>query len=179
MGGQVRERRAACGRRRGRARQDDRSPPSRVPSGALRPSLARGPARDGRAGRRRHREPHMNMLRRLAVTFALAFLSLAGTANAVSQVPAGSWGTNGDVDAVAQSGSKVYLGGGCTASGPVKGPGTAFPLGSDQHVSLPRVSGGGHLVFAVVADGNGGWYVGGAFTRVGGVARSNLAHVLA
>jgi hypothetical protein len=32
---------------------------------------------------------------------------------------------------------------------------------------------------AVVSDGAGGWFIGGSFTSVGGVARSNLAHILA
>lgn len=40
----------------------------------------------------------------------------------------------------------------------------------------PRVTG---TVFALASDGAGGWYLGGKFTSVGGVARANLAHVLA
>lgn len=38
----------------------------------------------------------------------------------------------------------------------------------------PRVNG---TVFAIASDGAGGWYVGGKFTTVGGLARENLAHV--
>lgn len=34
-------------------------------------------------------------------------------------------------------------------------------------------------VGAVVSDGAGGWYIGGTFTQVNGVARQNLAHILA
>lgn len=32
--------------------------------------------------------------------------------------------------------------------------------------------------YAVVSDGSGGWYVGGAFTTIGGVAKLRLAHIL-
>jgi hypothetical protein len=32
-------------------------------------------------------------------------------------------------------------------------------------------------VYACVADGRGGWFVGGEFTAVGGIPRVNLAHV--
>ena len=41
---------------------------------------------------------------------------------------------------------------------------------------FPKVAG---VVFATVADGSGGWYVGGSFTAVGGLPRSHLAHILA
>ena len=34
-------------------------------------------------------------------------------------------------------------------------------------------------VAATAPDGAGGWYIGGTFTQVGGVPRSNLAHILA
>lgn len=34
-------------------------------------------------------------------------------------------------------------------------------------------------IYAVVADGAGGWFVGGSFARVNGVERQNLAHILA
>ena len=32
-------------------------------------------------------------------------------------------------------------------------------------------------MYAVASDGAGGWYIGGYFTAVGGLPRSNLAHV--
>ncbi len=31
----------------------------------------------------------------------------------------------------------------------------------------------------VAPDGSGGWYIGGLFTHVGGVARNNIAHISA
>jgi hypothetical protein len=41
---------------------------------------------------------------------------------------------------------------------------------------FPRVA--GSAVLALSPDGRGGWYVGGAFARIGGVTCANLAHVL-
>ena len=32
-------------------------------------------------------------------------------------------------------------------------------------------------MWAVIADGAGGWYIGGEFTRVSGLARGYLAHI--
>src|SRR5439155_23536880 len=49
-------------------------------------------------------------------------------------------------------------------------PATTGPVLSE----LPKVAGS---VFAVVSGGPGGWYIGGSFTTVGGLPRSNLAHV--
>jgi hypothetical protein len=43
-------------------------------------------------------------------------------------------------------------------------------------VRLPAVQGN---VTAAAADGQGGWYIAGAFGYVGGIERNNLAHVLA
>src|SRR5260370_35813911 len=43
----------------------------------------------------------------------------------------------------------------------------------------PEVLGGEGLVQAVAPDGSGGWYIGGLFTHVGGVARNNIAHISA
>ena len=46
-----------------------------------------------------------------------------------------------------------------------------------QRSARPGVSGRQRQVSAVAADGAGGWFIGGAFTAVGGVARNRLAHV--
>src|SRR4029450_10293459 len=40
--------------------------------------------------------------------------------------------------------------------------------------SFPRVDG---VVLAIVPDGSGGWFLGGEFTAVGGLPRTNIAHV--
>jgi hypothetical protein len=84
------------------------------------------------------------------------------------------------VGAVVRSGDTVYIGGSFTQIGPPTGPGVE--ISSVTGIVRPlaaRVSGGLGAVFAAVADGGGGWYVGGGFTHVAGVPRNNLAHILA
>ena len=52
----------------------------------------------------------------------------------------------------------------------------ASPSGTEQPIEA-EVTGGG--VRAAIADGTGGWYIGGTFTSVGGVGRPGLAHLSA
>ncbi|HEY6196169.1 MAG TPA: T9SS type A sorting domain-containing protein [Candidatus Eisenbacteria bacterium] len=78
--------------------------------------------------------------------------------------------------AIGKLGHTLYLGGSFLYVGPSTGGGvpcdahTAAPL-----PSYPRVVG---RVYTVVADGQGGWYIGGLFSYVGGQPRANLAHIL-
>jgi hypothetical protein len=51
-----------------------------------------------------------------------------------------------------------------------QGGNPAFPT-----IPMPLVTGG--AVSAIVADGQGGWYIGGSFTSVGGVERRKLARI--
>src|SRR5712671_5660373 len=85
--------------------------------------------------------------------------------------------TNGTVNSVVRSGSTLYVGGNFTSVGATTGAGAPIDASSGLAVSgFPVVAG---QLTAVVPDGTGGWFIGGLFTSVGGVARSNLAHVLA
>jgi outer membrane protein assembly factor BamB len=95
-----------------------------------------------------------------------------------SAVPQHTMVTNGAVHAIAPAGDKVYIGGEFTRVGSRTGPGAAI----SRETGLLRrnsseVEGGG--VAAAVADGSGGWYVGGWFTSVGGIPRNGLAHLFA
>lgn len=87
-------------------------------------------------------------------------------------------GPNGEVvtSAVAPDGT-IYLGGEFTQWGPQTGGGAALPATGVADVirTMPPIAG---TLNAVAPDGIGGWYVGGEFGSVGGVARSNLAHIL-
>lgn len=108
-------------------------------------------------------------------TLTLAVL-LAGAVGA--QVPDPDfWIADGAVRAWARVADTLYIGGDFTYVGPQTGSFT--PLDSTTGAPLPdwpRVAG---TVFCAAPDGAGGWYVGGRFTAVGGVARRNLAHVRA
>ncbi len=93
-----------------------------------------------------------------------------------AQVPSQNlWVTDGDVRAVATSGSIVYLGGTFTRVGPATGSALAWMQGSGvPRQPYPMIVG---TVNAVAPDGSGGWYVGGSFTSVLGQPRQNLAHL--
>jgi hypothetical protein len=95
------------------------------------------------------------------------------------QVPDNTYVTDGLVNAVVRSGNRVYIGGRFGRIGPRTGPGVEFALDGSQNPGLPEVSGGTDTVNAVASDGSGGWYIGGLFTHVGGVARNNIAHIRA
>jgi trimeric autotransporter adhesin len=116
--------------------------------------------------------------------FALAALSLlcltpAASAN-FDSLPSGPLIADGAVQAIAVSGENVYLGGSFQTIGPRTGQGVLFNSDlSSIDSSIPQVSGGERKVDAVVSDGQGGWYVGGEFSTVGGEARKNVAHILA
>ncbi|MEO5616536.1 MAG: hypothetical protein ABIS67_02085, partial [Candidatus Eisenbacteria bacterium] len=87
------------------------------------------------------------------------------------------YATNGPVDAAVLSGNTLYIGGGFTYVGPATGGGVPIDAASGASAGgFPKVRGEVH---AVAPDGSGGWYIGGNFTAVGGIPRSNLAHILA
>ena len=85
-------------------------------------------------------------------------------------------GVDGAVVAVAQSGNTLYLAGSFRSVGNNTGGGIIIDS-RDAALAprFPKVDGG---VNKVISDGRGGWYIGGAFTAVGGIARSSLAHIL-
>jgi hypothetical protein len=85
---------------------------------------------------------------------------------------------NGEVRALAQVGNRIYLGGTFTKVGPAElGAAGVLQTGKSAFTAhFPDVVG---VVFATAPDGHGGWYLGGQFSSVGGVARHNLAHVSA
>ncbi|GIW08588.1 MAG: hypothetical protein KatS3mg060_3393 [Dehalococcoidia bacterium] len=92
-----------------------------------------------------------------------------------SDTPATTWITDGPVYAVLRSGTTVYLGGDFTYVGPPTGSFVALdPTSGARDASWPAVNG---TVFAVVSDGSGGWFIGGDFTKVGGLPRTNLAQI--
>ena len=91
-------------------------------------------------------------------------------------VPAESWVTNGTVHAVRQVGNRIYAGGSFTQAGPNTGFGVALdPSTGGWASTFPKING---VVLTAVPDGEGGFYIGGDFTRVGDKSRHNGARIL-
>lgn len=109
---------------------------------------------------------------------AAAILYGANTSmGAAQEVSESLWETNGIVRTIAAALGRVYLSGDFDYVGPSTGAAVPIDAATGKLVgSFPRVVG---TVTAVAPDGEGGWYIGGIFGRVGGEIRVNLAHVLA
>ena len=88
---------------------------------------------------------------------------------------ANAWVANGTVNAMVASGSNLYLGGSFSHVGPLLPYGVAL----SGSTGLPNMSfvKPNDVVRVVIPDGSGGWYIGGDFTTVGGVARLRLARI--
>jgi outer membrane protein assembly factor BamB len=84
----------------------------------------------------------------------------------------------GGIRAMVRVGRAVYVGGEFGRIANRIGSGIVVTAnGGEMDEVRSEIAGGS--VNAVLADGAGGWYVGGSFTTVGDVHRSGLAHVLA
>jgi trimeric autotransporter adhesin len=107
-----------------------------------------------------------------ALTTVLALLAARADAQGLDRQ---QWMTDGNVTSIAESNGIVYVCGGFSHVWPRTGGGAALDAttGSVQAL-IPFVAG---QVWTVIADGSGGWYIGGIFTSVGGEPRNNLAHV--
>ena len=110
---------------------------------------------------------------------AVAGANVAPPPPPLSTAPGLTWDVKGRVDALERQGNTVFVGGDFSYVGP---PNTR--LGSvisaqtaEAPLGLPRIV--GSEVRAVLPDGSGGWFIGGRFTSVGGIACQNLAHVRA
>lgn len=79
--------------------------------------------------------------------------------------------------AIAPVGDTVYVGGSFISVGPATGGGV--PVDAHSGLPLPRFAQVVGEVDAVVADGSGGWFIGGLFPYVAGLPRTNLAHLAA
>jgi uncharacterized repeat protein (TIGR01451 family) len=84
----------------------------------------------------------------------------------------------GHVTTVARGGNTLYLGGRFNYIGPRTGP-AAMLNRSDGRLHNNRTLDINGQVLTAVEDGQGGWYIGGYFTQVQGVARNGIAHILA
>lgn len=108
---------------------------------------------------------------------ALALLG-AGTSSAqtlVTDFPV----TNGSVSAMlyVPETNEIVIGGSFTRIGPFTGsfPGIDRTTGEWNTPNFPKPNG---PVYAAAPDGQGGWYLGGKFTSIGGQPRASLARIL-
>jgi len=86
--------------------------------------------------------------------------------------------TNGEVDAsvLSPDGKTLYIGGMFSYVGPYTGSGAAIDQDTgDVLANIPYVNG---YIKSTAPDGSGGWYIGGAFTKIGSYVRNNIAHIL-
>ena len=113
---------------------------------------------------------------------ALCFLLLAWAGSVPSaefqETPrADFWVPDGPVHAVVEANGVVFMGGSFSSLQRWRGSGVALSLDQwEADPSFPDVRG---VVYAVVPDGSGGFYLGGDFNEVGGVPVFNLAHITA
>ena len=109
--------------------------------------------------------------------FATASGAVSGTAvAAVDSQSLMGLATNGTINEVQEVGGRLYVGGVFTAAGRETGPASLLDETTGYAVAgLPRISG---VVLDLEPDGAGGWYVAGAFDRIGRDERHNIAHVL-
>ena len=114
----------------------------------------------------------------LVAAGAAALLIIGPAAQAsVHSRPSRTYVTNRPVYTVASTEKAIYIGGSFTEVGPRTGPGVGIDSSTGKSRGFAQVDGG--RVYAVAPDGAGGYYVGGLFTHVGGLARHNLAHIRA
>ncbi|MFM1548344.1 MAG: hypothetical protein ACKJSG_03020, partial [Lentisphaeria bacterium] len=86
-------------------------------------------------------------------------------------------GQAASVNAVHVSDSTVYIGGTFNSISHARPNLGIFDVGNGGADGRAVVPDG--AVHAIVPDGEGGWFVGGSFSEVGGLSRANLVHIKA
>lgn len=111
----------------------------------------------------------------VALSVLPVFVAVTRAGAAPSVVPTETWVTDGRVYSILRLGERIYLGGSFTQVGPNTGFGLSIDSATGQRQGGPKVNG---EIRVAVPDGQGGWFIGGSFTNVGGHYRPRLAHVL-
>ncbi len=119
-------------------------------------------------------DPGRRALRALTALIAVFFAASSAAVDLRDEV----WVSDGPVYAslVDANADTLFLGGEFSYLGPATGAGVGIdPAGVGAvNFSFAHVNGPVH---AVTADGGGGWFIGGEFSRAGDQARANLAHI--
>jgi len=86
--------------------------------------------------------------------------------------------TNGTVNAMVLNGSTLYVGGNFTYVGAATGSGATINTSNGAISStVTTILNMASQILAAAPDGSGGWYIGGTFTTIGGVARNRIARI--
>ena len=104
------------------------------------------------------------------------FFLLGQVAGLAQSLNPAYWVANAQVKTMVSRNDTVYMGGSFTRLSPSTGGAVPFTLSGagDTLAGFPHLCG---YMRACIQDGNGGWYIGGNFTCVGGILRSNIAHI--
>jgi uncharacterized repeat protein (TIGR01451 family) len=113
----------------------------------------------------------------VAVALALLLVNaVSGSMTALSQTLIGTtWMPNGPVHTIAKKGDIVYVGGEFNAVGRYM-PNGALLDGHSGAVNYNTPAPDGEVT-SVQSDGNGGFFIAGKFSHVGGLSRNGLAHI--
>jgi hypothetical protein len=112
----------------------------------------------------------------------IGFIALAFFSHSKIQAQSGThraetWSTNYTVDRVENSGDYTMITGYFNQVGPYSGSGLLVNTSnSNVDNDFPKING---TISASVADGNGGWYIGGTFDFIDDVQIKHLAHIKA
>uniref|UniRef100_UPI0025BC42E3 hypothetical protein n=1 Tax=Ignavibacterium sp. TaxID=2651167 RepID=UPI0025BC42E3 len=83
--------------------------------------------------------------------------------------------TNEFVSDIIKDSNYLYLGGMFNYVGPNTGRGVILDYVTGQYdAGFPKVNG---PIYTCISDNNGGWFIGGSFSKVGSQYRNNLAHI--
>ena len=114
--------------------------------------------------------------------WSVVIVSLAVATSAAAQPASQSrltWVTNGSVRAAAVHDQTLFIGGDFTRVAPAQNfLGPVFGVSRTTGAPLATLPWADGAVFAIEPDGAGGYFVGGRFSQIGGIARAALAHVL-
>ncbi len=114
-------------------------------------------------------------MKRIYIVYLLVALFVFN--NVFGQTLENTWEMAGSFRSVVVDSNFTYLGGGIGYYGPATGSGVVVTADNTMPVSgFPVVEG---KIIVCAPDGQGGWYIGGTFSKVGRTKRLNLAHILA
>ena len=120
----------------------------------------------------------MNLLKSLCLTCIAALLSFSSSAqcNPEPTLDSSHIIPNGAITTAAQSGNILYVSGSFSVFGNYTGSSIGIDINTSKPVfsNWPIVRG---KVNKVIPDGNGGWYIGGDYHKIGDSLRDHLAHV--